>query len=100
MMNWLKDVVFTITHPSFWFMNYPYSAAWDAELRQLLSTTVFTDVTEYTAKLGGIRIWVANYPFACMNFMGNRPSRRLIAKAYQRLLRAAVAEARLKEKTP
>lgn len=44
------------------------SLAWDKRLNELLDTNPeVTDYSGMTVKLGGIRIWVSNYPYAYGN---------------------------------
>ncbi len=83
-----------IFRPSFWIMNYSYNSALDEELKKRMDKP-FTDFDGgYTAKLDGITLWVANYPYACMtiqNLKGIddniRPSRLTILRLYKKYIK-------------
>ncbi len=86
----IKDIVFTVFHPSYWLMNEPFSESWDEVLNKLLEKYAFEPCCERTVKLNGIRIWVANHPFASMTPYGQtmpsfRPKRRTIARAFRKM---------------
>lgn len=53
-----------IFRPSFWLMNYKYSKDIDEIMQYLLNKYEFTEVSEHTAKLGEIEIWIENQPYA------------------------------------
>ena len=61
-MNDFFRVLFT---PSVWHQMYPYSSLWDKYLSDLLEKHDFECVTKHTAKIGGITVWIANYPHTC-----------------------------------
>ena len=77
--------------PDFWIMTERYSESWDKAFNRLLDKYIFTDVGLYTAKLGGIEVWIRNMPYAAFTpeIRGReknvRPSRSTIARA-KRLL--------------
>lgn len=77
--------------PDFWIMNEPYSESWDKALNRLLDKYMFTDIDQYTAKLGDVEVWIANMPYSAFTPMSIgrsdlvRPSRSTIARA-KRLL--------------
>lgn len=79
-----------LLNPACWLQNHPYSAAWDKELRRLLATEKFEGVDEYTARIGGREIWIANHPYASMRPYGNmpgcRPKRTTILAARENLM--------------
>jgi hypothetical protein len=60
----IKNIFFTILHPSFWFMNYPYSKEWDEFLLKLSKEEIFWNITTHTVKIKNIQIWISNYPYA------------------------------------
>ncbi len=95
-MNWItekiKDLVFTLTHPNYWLMNYSYSKIIDDTLNHLMNYYNFEDITKFYATIGGVQFWISNYPYAAFTVKGSsttkvRPSRRTIRKARDKLLR-------------
>ena len=64
-------------------MNDPYDKDWDNEFNVLLDEHTFSNIDEYTTKLGDTTIWIANYPFACFRkrYVNKRPSRLTILRA-------------------
>ena len=87
-MNKLKEILFVLTHPSFWLMNYTYSKIWDEELKRLISEYKFEYIDHYSAKIGRYEMWVANYPYAAFTcpFAYVRPKRYTIKLAYDKLI--------------
>lgn len=83
-----------IFRPSFWIMSYSYNSLLDDKLKSLMDEK-FTNFDSYTAKLGGIELWVVNYPYACMTFCGGggssggkiRPSRLTILRLHKKYMR-------------
>lgn len=91
-MKYFLKVLFT---PSCWLQNYLYSSNWDKLLNELMETHTFTNVTEYTANLGNVRVWIENYPYAAFTpdrSIKVRPSRRTILKAYDKLVNDVFVE--------
>lgn len=75
-------------------MNYPYNKEVDDLMIYLLGKYEFTNITEYTATLGSVSIWISeeNQPFACMMpnksdiiHEGARPSRLTIKRGISKL---------------
>lgn len=60
----IKDIVFIATHPRYWLMNYPYNKIWDNKINSLLETEELEIIDCYEAKLGCLRLWTANHPYA------------------------------------
>lgn len=81
--------------PSWWIMNYTYSAEWDKQLTLLLDQHTFTNISEYEATLGGVKLWVSNHPYGSMrpDILRVRASRATILRAHNQLIRDAVAQA-------
>lgn len=78
--------------PDYWSMLSEYSLDWDVELNNLLDKYDFSEIGDYTARLGPTLIWIANHPFASFEcysigstFFGKRPKRTTIVRAYDRL---------------
>ena len=82
MKDFFKSLQF-IFRPKFWLMNGPYDKDWDNEFNVLLDEHTFSNIDEYTTKLGDTTIWIANYPFACFRkrYVNKRPSRLTILRA-------------------
>lgn len=76
-----------IFKPSYWLMNYPYSKEMDEFISKLLDNHDFTDISNFTAKLGGVVIWTANSPYASMTMYSSkvRPSRLTIQRGEKKL---------------
>ncbi len=96
-MKAIKDFLWIVLHPSFWLMNYSYSAEWDKELRNLMKVHKFTNISRFTAYLGTQKVWIANYPFAafmpmCLGTIHVRPSRIIIRDAYEKLINNILKE--------
>ena len=96
-MHWKTKLYYlfrVLITPNCWLQNNCYSKYWDTEFTKLLNTEKFSERGPYTAKLGKYKIWVSNFPFACMNvyhFPGNdiklRPKRTTILMAWDKLNR-------------
>ena len=64
----IKNIIFTIFHPSFWMNGSPISYTYDETIRRAIQDyndgLVSIRVTgEYTILLGGLCIWVGCYPY-------------------------------------
>ena len=93
-------VLFT---PSCWIQNHQYSEDWDRRLRKLMMQHSFKPLDNYRAELGGIKMWIANHPYASFhidedNFRINVRARRItileagdkyIADSMERVTRSA-----------
>jgi len=79
MKTFLKNLQF-IFRPKFWSSAWPYDKDWDDELNILLDEHRFTYINDYTAKLGGTEIWVANYPYASFWKRTNESNYKLPSK--------------------
>lgn len=62
----LSDIIYFIFHPSWWVMNEDFSKEMDNIMNYLLDNFEFDGVGERTAYLNGVRIWIANVPYATM----------------------------------
>jgi hypothetical protein len=64
MLIWkIKNALFRLTHPSFWLQNVRTSYEWDAQLRQLMQEHGVRRIDNCTADVGGVTIWIKNYPY-------------------------------------
>ena len=92
----MKDFLRVLLTPSCWVQNCSYSRMWDAHLQELIAKETFVSIGHYTAKIGGITVWVANHPFASFTphglpFLNVRPSRATLLKAHDKLLSDVLA---------
>jgi len=76
--------------PRYWILNNPYNKKLDKYVNELLDKYEFTDISEYTAQLGPVKMWIANEPYAGMlpyslDSIKARPSRLTIEKGYKKL---------------
>ena len=54
-----------LTRPRFWFQNEPTCFEYDAILRKALRCHGITfSHSDYTVRVGGLEVWVSNYPYA------------------------------------
>ena len=87
LMLWVRILL----NPNYWITTERYSKTWNDELNRLMNEHSFTEIDEYTAKLGNTTVWVANHPYVSFTnyntfrFKG-RPSRLTIYKAKQKLI--------------
>jgi hypothetical protein len=82
MKDFFRNLQF-IFRPKFWLMNDRYDKDWDNEFNMLLDEHTFSNIGDYTSKLGDTEIWITNYPFACFRkrYINKRPSRLTILRA-------------------
>lgn len=60
-----RDRLFRILRPNFWFQNYPTCDNYSNEIENLIDNYADVEVLdEFTAKIGGKKIWIENYPYA------------------------------------
>lgn len=50
--------------PSYWFQNYPTDPDWDEFVSMAIDTGDITEITHHTCKVGGIKTWISNWPYA------------------------------------
>lgn len=87
---WMKYTIKVLITPSCWIRNYQTSKNWDKKFLKLLEENKWGSPDQYTACLGDIVIWIANYPYASFNpcsTAGLRvlPSRKTAMYARERL---------------
>lgn len=84
-----KWFVHFLFRPSYWHQLYTIDMRWDAELNQLLDKHEFTDIGQYTVRLGDAVIWISNHPYASFTNYNRRDyhmaRRRTIWRAKQKL---------------
>lgn len=68
MNNFFQELLLliqAILTPSCWIRNYKYDAHWDLYLRtKLKQGETWEDIGRYTARFGGVLLWIENYPYA------------------------------------
>lgn len=90
----MKDFLFFLFKPTFWFMNYPYSKEMDRLAKRDLKLG-FKRADFCCAEIGMNTYWIANYPYAYGTcFTSMRPSRRTIYE-----MKIAEIKFKMKEKT-
>lgn len=94
MKTFFKNLQF-IFRPSFWIMNESYSELHDKTLNALMDKYPFTDIGYYTAYLGNVEVWIANYPYS-VGIRGqhnrSRPSRLTILLMNRKLIKDQLKE--------
>lgn len=61
--NILLNIYF-ISSPKWWIMNHPFNKELDELLISKINNYEITDLNGYTCKIGGIEVWIKNYPYA------------------------------------
>lgn len=75
----LKDVMFTITHIRCWITIYPCNKEWDTLLKELSKKHTFEIEDEFIAKLGNVKVWYRNFPYASFTrFSEDAPKREKV----------------------
>lgn len=64
---WLKYTIKVLLTPSCWIRDHPTSKVWDMRLLNLMEENKWRVNDRYTACLGNIEIWIANYPYTSFN---------------------------------
>ena len=85
----MKNLLRVIATPSCWLQNYTYSSLWDRELRRMLDKgDKIVIVDNYYVKIGGVEVWVENYPYAYgrPNGIEIRPSRSTVLRLHDAVL--------------
>ena len=88
-MKKLAEIFFVLTHPSYWLMNHTYSKEWEDVLMREVDLHGFVMVDRFEAKVGKLRVWIENHPYASFyqkNGIQVRPSRFNIKKLHDRLI--------------
>ena len=94
MKKLLKNIKY-LFKPKFWGMEYPYSRPWDFMLNEMLNEEDNVKiVSEFTARVGGVDVWIGNYPYAYGNPkpLSIRPSRATIERLQEEVIRAVMKE--------
>lgn len=76
-------------------MSHPYSREWDIMLNKLLDKEDNVKIVSgFTARVGGIDVWIGNYPYAYGNpeQLDVRPSRATIERLHKAVIKALINE--------
>src|SRR5699024_2881316 len=90
----LKNIKY-LFKPKFWRMEYPYSRQGDIKLNEMLDKENNVRViNKFRAVVGGIKVWIANYPYAygTPDLFEIRPSRATIERLQEEVIRAVIEE--------
>lgn len=63
-MKKLKYLLKILYTPNIWIRMGTCSRQWDAVLNSALNTGALERVDKYTCMIGGIEVWIANYPYS------------------------------------
>lgn len=81
--------------PSCWVQVNRYSRLWDSRLRKAAEQHKFTNVAEFSARLGPYKLWIENYPYGSFRPYDRpdiRPRRITILRLGDKLIREAISE--------
>lgn len=81
--------------PNFWVMVEPYSRQWDIKLNEMLDKeNSVRVVSEFWVDVGGIKVWIGNYPYGYGNpeLIGVRPSRATIERLREAVIKSVIEE--------
>lgn len=91
----IQNALFTIVHPSFWYMSYDYSRIWDKKLIESMKYHKFKNIGKFHADLGvHAELWIKNHPYCSFSVKYGifpfeekqyRPSRLTIYNAMEKL---------------
>ena len=94
MKKLLKNIKY-LFKPEFWRMEYPYSRKWDIMLNEMLDKEDnIKIISECTARVGGIDVWICNYPYGygIPRILDVRPSRATIERLQEEIIRTSIKE--------
>ena len=91
-IDWLRFL------PMYWIQNNPTNFDWDDKLNDLLDkNTVLISRTGYSANIGGVEVWIKNYPYAYGSPYGRWEMDVLPSISTRKRLRKAVKKAKEKK---
>ena len=94
MKKLIKNIKY-LFKPKFWVMEHPYSKHWDIKLNEMLDKENNVKiVSDFTARVGGMDVWIGNYPYAYGNpkTLDIRPSRATIERLHKAVIKALIKE--------
>ena len=98
----IYEFIWCVFAYNYWYQQNQYNEVYDEWCReQIKSGCAFTDVTEYTAKLSGVTIWIKNHPFASFSIYDRklpkyRPSRYVMFLMHTKLKKHLIAREKAK----
>ena len=88
---WLR----VLTRPHMWIRNEPTDKDWDIKLRGLLkSNRPYSRGCGFTVRLGGVPVWVQNWPYAYGYQFGGEGRKKLPSRRTALQLRDAMEKCR------
>jgi hypothetical protein len=71
----------------YWDQMQPYSKELDGIVSELIRDHEFVNISDFTAMIGGVELWIGNIPYSCMMpmQMNARPSRITIKRGVRKL---------------
>lgn len=68
----IYEYIWCLFAVSYWIQRKKYNKVYDDWCKdQLKDGITFTDLTEYTVKMNGVKVWIANHPFASFRTYDN-----------------------------
>lgn len=84
--------------PGYWIQLHRTVAEWDAFLAGAIATGEITEINKHTCKVGGVRVWIANWPHAYGHpYDAGFPEDMLPTVRTRKMLRRAVLQAAFKQ---
>ena len=74
----LRNLIFRVVRPKYWIQNEPTDYEWDAILRDLMKKRELVVESEYHVFFGGVRVWVANFPYSFGNPAGEMDKTKVL----------------------
>lgn len=59
----IREFFYRLLRPRHWLRAYPTSLTWDAFVLRAIASGDVERICDYTAKVGGVMVWVANFPY-------------------------------------
>lgn len=95
----IKDYLFRILRPKFWRQNYPTCDLLSAAIERAIdSKSPVKFISTYAIEMGGLQLWVGNYPYA-FGHMVNMGFEEIPTARVRAKLKKYITEAVLKETT-
>ena len=86
MISKIINIIFVLTHPSYWIMIHPYNKACEEWCQEALKKPEYTNIGQYRATLSGRTMWNENRPYGFeFEKEGCRPSCHTVKCIYDAL---------------
>ena len=79
MIDWYRFL------PQYWIQSDPTCKLWDAKLNKLLDEHELIVISNCRGKLGGVEVWLENYPYGYGSLAGTSGGALLMVKTRLRL---------------